>query len=1124
MISRTTPGGIALGGTWSLYLARQLPDFDRERNAYLDDNTDNPFALTPDNLLPTCDVQPGDDYGVATAAEPAPDEAALLRWGERKSVNVPGWWNSVAPDYVGAAFYARDVVLPADWRSRRVVLRFAGANMFTTVWLNGVCLGRHEGGFDPFEFELNARRVDERHERPLPPLRFGGTNRLWVRVFDPPREFFKGFALEETACAKEGWYYQHGGLHGNVDIYATEAAWLEDVRITPHLPACLPPESLPLPPGTNAARDATADIELGVGRARIMDTQTGATLVDAPHVAELNVNIDLYKPASEGAQRGERVSLTRDERHHAVMSTGDGTGVRFSLRQPAWRLWSSGAPNLYSLDVMLKQSGLSLDHATQRFGMRHMTLQDGAFFLNGQRIVLRGVLLQPNYPLTLANPTTPDMARQEVRQMVAGGFNLVRSHVRPAAPDYLALCDEAGLMVYQETPLGFMRANPHLPGRARREARALIRRDYNNASVVIWGLFNESHALFGQYELRQNLLRYAFRHDGSRPIFDDSGLTAAVTANRLYWTDQAFAISDRHSDATRVQDVHLYIGGPVRQEARTWLRELGRPAALDPRTDFLREHGDDLTRWRDGLIADGFVDDPPLSDDGRAFKQLFVSEYGFGGLSDIARDLILFGEYTVGRKAESVDVRQYRDFIGRWQAAFRDHGLDERLGSLSDIAILTKKLQAAVVRRQTVAMRVNPAISGYILTQWNDASWEHHAGIVSLWRRPKPAYDAMRAANRLRLAFALPIRRNLYVDETLRLRLYGVNDTPAPQWVDMALSVVEAAPPDVGDAREVSRIGLRYRLEPGIAPRKIVQGEAFTQPGEFFIRFDKVTFEENHDVPDSGLEHESDNPALWPAEPVWVYPRLSVAPPGKMLWLDRAGFDPMEVAFDALDRWAVKPLAAAQPADVVLLARPGAATAATLQRGLALAAGGARLVLLELQPRDRNVLREAGVPFLRWLSERFEPQTYEGDFVGMYHYVLTDPVFAGLPSERIAVDEYQESLPRTTLRYHQGHDRTPTIAQLQPVEGEPAGQPSEEALPPVTDHLAELDRRLRTEWAALVPGGAFRQPEEWYADMLRLPYGRGEVVVCQYRLLSNVGNDPTADRILFNLLDYIRPA
>src|SRR4051812_17353814 len=107
------------------------------------------------------------------------DRGAGQHWERRRSmagwspVTIPNSWNAndLSPSgFIGApAWYRRDFRLPSRPRGLDWMVRFDAVNYRATVWLNGTRIGRHAGGFIPFELPLRA-------------LRRGGVNRLVVRV------------------------------------------------------------------------------------------------------------------------------------------------------------------------------------------------------------------------------------------------------------------------------------------------------------------------------------------------------------------------------------------------------------------------------------------------------------------------------------------------------------------------------------------------------------------------------------------------------------------------------------------------------------------------------------------------------------------------------------------------------------------------------------------------------------------------------------------------------------------------------------------------------------------------------------------------------------------------------
>ena len=147
--------------------------------------------------------------------------------------------------------------------------------------------------------------------------------------------------------------------------------------------------------------------------------------------------------------------------------------LTYRLDLPRPQRWSCESPHLYRLRDASSRTAARLSIAASRsFGMRDFAVRDGQFFLNDEPIYLRGVLLQPNYPVGLIAPPTREMMEREIRLMKEAGFNMIRAHIRPAPPGYLDLTDEMGMLVYAESSLAWIRESPRWLDHASREIRA----------------------------------------------------------------------------------------------------------------------------------------------------------------------------------------------------------------------------------------------------------------------------------------------------------------------------------------------------------------------------------------------------------------------------------------------------------------------------------------------------------------------------------------------------------------------------------------------------------------------------------------------------------------------------
>ena len=78
---------------------------------------------------------------------------------------------------------------------------------------------------------------------------------------------------------------------------------------------------------------------------------------------------------------------------------------------------------------------------------------------------------------------------------------------------------------------------------------------------------------------------------------------------------------------------------------------------------------------------------------------------------------------------------------------FQQRSLEKVFGSVAHLFEQSLQMQSKGVKRQVEAVLTNPQISGFIVTQLNDNAWELEAGIVDVWRDPKPAYFALKRLN-----------------------------------------------------------------------------------------------------------------------------------------------------------------------------------------------------------------------------------------------------------------------------------------------------------------------------------------------------------------------------------------
>ena len=211
-------------------------------------------------------------------------------------------------------------------------------------------------------------------------------------------------------------YLTYGGIYRAVSLDIKEPAYLRDVFV-----------------------EARAEGDFRIYTATVGET-VGCTL-----------QAEIRSPAgSRAVYRGEL----------ALPITGTLNGVH---------PWSIEHPTLYTLTVKLIRPGTSglpdrvLDEKTVRFGFRTVQFVAGGLYLNGQRVVLRGINRHQSY--AYQGYAMPDSLQRLDAQFIKKdlGCNAVRTSHYPQSPAFLDACDELGLLVFTEMP-GWYCLQRHPPG------------------------------------------------------------------------------------------------------------------------------------------------------------------------------------------------------------------------------------------------------------------------------------------------------------------------------------------------------------------------------------------------------------------------------------------------------------------------------------------------------------------------------------------------------------------------------------------------------------------------------------------------------------------------------------
>ena len=607
---------------------------------------------------------------------------------DTKRTRVPSIIQETYPAYHGVVWYWRKFEATANsYAGGRYLLRFNEVDYTADVWLNGEHLGGHEGADTPFV--LDATKA----------IRPGQSNDLTVRVLNPGDERIDGMVLAETPHLDKavkytnGNVYDYGGILESVDLILTPAVRITDLNVLP-------------------------DWKTGAVQIRVAVLNTSARSCHAQ-----------VRIAVAGATVGQALAI---DAVAAELIPGE-TLVNHSIQIKNHELWDLETPYLYRLSASIEAADVEGSHeVSTNFGFRDFRIVNGYFRLNDHRVFVRSTHTGNHTPfsINIPPPGSPDMLRRDLFYAKASGFNTIRFISGIAHPYQLDLCDELGLLVYQE-PRGawLLKDSPQMKMRYEISVREMILRDRNHPSLVMYGALNETE-------------------DG--PIYREA-VSVLSLIRSLDETRLVLLSSGRF-------DGHLEVGSASNPDSHQWEPTWGKEATGAGRV---------AMKYPSGIGSGDFhfyplVPQTPEVNEmmrtlGHDSKPIFLSEYGIGSMMDVMHEARMYEQ--AGIRADAEDYVLMRSMADRFVADWERFGMDvvypypETLLQVSQKAMSRHRLLGFNL------IRSNPKFCGFNLTGMLDHGMTGE-GVWRFWRDWKPcAFDAMQDG-------WAPVRWCLFVEPT----------------------------------------------------------------------------------------------------------------------------------------------------------------------------------------------------------------------------------------------------------------------------------------------------------------------------------------------------------------------
>ena len=495
---------------------------------------------------------------------PAEKELAINapKWDKGWSeVEIPHTWNAKDMQvqansfYEGAAYYKKQYFFPAELKDKRVFLRFEGVGSCAEVFVNGMLVTSHKGGYSAFACEIS------------PLLKAGEENEIIVKADNKSRP--------DVIPVNHNLFGVYGGIYRPVWLVVTEPC---NISVTD----CASPGVYVTQKNVSKKQaDVKVKVKLDNGTLQPVPVTLQNTIYD-----QEGKQVATHSQSFELSAQGEQ----------AYESS-------FTIKKPT--LWQGREnPYLYKVVSRLIKDGQVIDEMVQPLGLRKYEIVAGkGFYLNGEKYPMYGVTRHQDW-WGLGSALKNENHDFDLATIMDVGATTVRfAHYQQS--DYLySRCDSLGLIIWAEIPF-VNRVTGQEAENCRNQLREMIRQSFNHPSIYVWGLHNEVYQPH-QYtkELTQSLHDLAKTEDPDRYTVSVNGyghmehpvnLVADIQGMNRYfgWYEK------------KIQDIKPWVENLEKEypHQKLMLTEYGADANLNHQTEYL---GDALN-WTKEFYPETFA-------------------------------------------------------------------------------------------------------------------------------------------------------------------------------------------------------------------------------------------------------------------------------------------------------------------------------------------------------------------------------------------------------------------------------------------------------------------------------------------------------------------------------------
>ena len=446
------------------------------------------------------------------------DSPLYEKFRQPGNIKVPFWLN---PDrhYVGVAWYQKEIDIPASWSGSPVQLELERTHWETTLFLDGVEMGKHESLSTPYRYTFKE----------LTP----GKHTLTLRVDNRVNIEVGVNAHSVSDHTQSNW----NGVIGTISLTAKPSLYIDDIQIYPNIADKTIKVAVSLD-GTTTTNDATLLLQV---------EKKDGSVVGKPHKVTIN------------PEAGMKQEIT--------LSMGEDA-----------QLWSEHSPNLYTLCAVVESDGKK-EEQYRTFGLREFKANGTRFEVNGHPVFLRGTLECCIFPLTGYPATDRAYWTKIYNQCKAYGLNHVRFHSWCPPEAAFAVADSMGFYLQVECAGWTTVGDGGYSDQWFREESDRILKEYgNHPSFCLMAYGNEPGGANQVKYLSELIdhwkskdLRRAYTSSGGWPYVENADYWNAPDPRIQGWGEGLRSIINAQSPRTDYDFAHI-----IRENMPTVSHEIGQ--------------------------------------------------------------------------------------------------------------------------------------------------------------------------------------------------------------------------------------------------------------------------------------------------------------------------------------------------------------------------------------------------------------------------------------------------------------------------------------------------------------------------------------------------------------------